>query len=184
MLENKKVHVGKHSREIQEKAFELGYEWQCGDKTVRNLDKPFLYFDDKGRITCGVDVDYFDVHEYEEITAAEILATKVVKPKNGENKLTCFQEKFETYAQLSKREAMAYYYLPTLLLWRNKYNDGWRAEWSNPDESKYCIQVYEGRLETCIAHRISHLFTFRTEEIRDKFFEKFKKELEIVKPLL
>ena len=77
-LKNKKVYVGKYSKEIQEKAFELGFTW-CGDIAVQFLDKPFLYFDYK-HITHGADVGNFNSHEYEEITAEEILVMEV-EPK-------------------------------------------------------------------------------------------------------
>lgn len=77
-LQNKKVYVGKHSRKIQEKAFELGFAW-VEDKVVDFLNKPFLYFDYK-HITHGSDMRMFNSHEYEEITAEEILSIKV-EPK-------------------------------------------------------------------------------------------------------
>ena len=74
-LQNKKVYVGKHSKEIQKIALALGFTW-LGDKVVDFLNKPFLFFDHT-HITYGADVGIFNSHEYEEITAEEILAMKV-----------------------------------------------------------------------------------------------------------
>ena len=75
-LQNKKVYVGKYSKEIQEKAFELGFSWS-GDKVVDFLDKPFLFFGSDKHIMYVADVKIFNSHEYEEITAEEILSMKV-----------------------------------------------------------------------------------------------------------
>lgn len=71
MLENVKIYVGKFSKEIQEKAFSLGWSWKfCGtDKlTPRNLIYPFLYFHHNKCISYGDDVAEFNEHSYKEVT--------------------------------------------------------------------------------------------------------------------
>ena len=78
-LQNKKVYVGKHSKEIQEKAFELGFEWACSSRACQYFDKPFLFFSHK-YITYSNDVLNFNDSTHEEITAEEILSIKV-EPK-------------------------------------------------------------------------------------------------------
>ena len=79
-LQNKKVYVGKHSKEIQEKAFELGFTWADGRNVVLNEDSPFLYFDEGACFQCGSDLKRFNANGFEEITAEEILSIKV-EPK-------------------------------------------------------------------------------------------------------
>lgn len=83
-LKNKKVYAGKHSREIQEKLFEIGYQWGLsGYREVKHTDKPFLFLDmtSTGRflISYSNDVEHFNKSSSEEITAEEILAIEIKK---------------------------------------------------------------------------------------------------------
>lgn len=54
-LKNKKVFVGKYSRDIHKKAFDLGFKRATGDKEI-NLNEPFLFFDENGNISFGRDL--------------------------------------------------------------------------------------------------------------------------------
>lgn len=77
-LKNKKVYVGKYSREIQEKAFKLGFRWlPTSDGMLWNLKVPFLFFSKGGDITYTTDVELFNKHEYEEVTPEYILSLEV-----------------------------------------------------------------------------------------------------------
>lgn len=79
LLKGKKVYVEKHSRELQEKLFEIGFAWEGKYKTVKNINKPFLFFDECLWITHEDNVEYFSfgTMNYEEITAEEIMAIKI-----------------------------------------------------------------------------------------------------------
>lgn len=81
-LQNKKVFVDKYSKEIQGKAFELGFTWggELG-KTVSYTEKPFLFFYNDKNITCTDYFDTFSSQPFETITAEEILAMEVPKKK-------------------------------------------------------------------------------------------------------
>lgn len=201
MLKNKKVYVGKHSKEIQEKAFALGIEWNDGTTDVGYLDYPFLFFHEDNRMTCDKNLVHFNdrYSNYEEITAEEILAMKVPKktirdlyPLSGfsvdedgnirEVSNASPHYSHEPWNVLpSKEEAEAYKILPMLLQFRDRYNEGWKPDWK--DEEYFSIGVdccmnIEVRTDT------RSVLTFKTKELLDKFLDDFEEELEIVKPLL
>lgn len=201
MLENKKVYVGKHSREIQEKAFDLGYEWRDDGKKITCLNRPFLYFYDGGIMTCGADIVDFNNHNHDEISVEEILAMEVPKPKKTIKDLYPLSgfrvmedgriaevnnvsphygsELWNTLP--TKEEAEAYKILPFLLQWRDKYNDGWEPVWK--DKEYFSIGV-DCCMNIEVRTDIRSVFTFKTKELLYKFLEDFEEELEIVKPLL
>jgi hypothetical protein len=47
-----------HSKQIQEKLFEMGYKWWCG-QTVKEQDAKFLYAKKDGNLGYGIDMYYF-----------------------------------------------------------------------------------------------------------------------------
>ena len=66
-----------NSREVQEKAFRLGYGWYYGkQKEVMNLDCAFLFLDEKDmEITQDSSPEFFSNHScFQEITQADFLA--------------------------------------------------------------------------------------------------------------
>ncbi len=87
----------------------------------------------------------------------------------------------------TEEEAKAFQILPYLLHQRDYYNgepiDDW-CDWTNANQDKYVINVAQNKLQSPHYINIKHLFSFKTEEIRDAFLEEFKEELEIAKPLL
>lgn len=204
MLKNIKVYVGKHSKEIQEKAFALGIKWNDGDSEPCEFDAPFLYFNKNKFMTHGNNISVFNSHCYEEITAEEILEMEVPKPKKTirdlyplsgfrvmeDGRITevknisphCSYELWNTLP--TQEEAEAYKILPMLLHFRDRYNGFWKPNWKNNEEWKYGIR-YSGDILYRDESLYNHiLFTFKSKEIRDQFLEDFREELEIVKPLL
>lgn len=199
-LKNKKVYVGKFSKEIQEKVFSLGWSWS-GLKIVSYLDAPFIFFSDNCNLICSRYVDIFNKHEYEEVTPEWILELPEPQKNILENeniysfhitkkgkiikdfKYTHSQQKW--FRQFnSKEEAEAYKILPELLYWRDKYNEGWKPNWNIKEEPKYCIENFKNTIKITDYCFTSKILAFKTRKIRDKFLEDFKEELEIVKPLL
>ena len=73
--------------------------------------------------------------------------------------------------------------LRRLLFLRDYYNDGWQPDWEDGEE-KFSIQVCEGEFHTFESIECQRVFSFKTEEIRDKFLEEQRELLEIAKPLL
>ena len=52
------------------------------------------------------------------------------------------------------------------------------------EEKKFSIEIYEGEFDTFESIECQRVFSFKTEEIRDKFLEDQRELLEIAKPLL
>lgn len=84
----------------------------------------------------------------------------------------------------SKEEAEAALALSQLCQWRDKYNEGWKPDWTNEYQDKYNLKVYEGKVEWEMDSELSSPLSFKTKEIMVKFAEDFKDLIEIAKPLL
>ena len=84
----------------------------------------------------------------------------------------------------TKEEAEACLALAQLCQLRDRYNDGWKPNWEDYNETKYCIEFCQGRIETIDRVNCHKILTFKTEDIRDKFLENFKDLIETAKPLL
>ena len=83
----------------------------------------------------------------------------------------------------NKELADAVVALLKLLFLRDYYNEGWQPDWKN-EEKKFSIEIYEGEFDTFESIECQRVFSFKTEEIRDKFLEEQRELLEIAKPLL
>lgn len=108
-----------------------------------------------------------------------------------------------TYEEVIKeaRSKGDYYYLPDcleapseelvdatiallkLLFLRDYYNEGWQPDWE-ANYIKHCIGSEGESLRYLKQIYNSKILCFKTEEIRDRFFEDQKELLEIAKPLL
>mgnify|MGYP001690452219 CR=1 FL=1 len=73
--------------------------------------------------------------------------------------------------------------LKKLILLRDYYNEGWQPNWQD-NSTKYCIEVYQGRLFYKNYIYTSNILVFKTQEIRNKFLSEQRELIEIVKPLL
>ena len=86
---------------------------------------------------------------------------------------------------LSKTYFYAFEALRKLIILRDFYNEGWQPDWESSEVIwKHSIVCYEGKICKDLSYKISRILTFRTKEIRDKFFEEQKELLETAKPLL
>lgn len=74
-LADTKVYVAGKSKEIQEKAFQLGYKWEINDGIkVRYIDCPFLFFYENGAIRWSCSMIEFFNSDCKEVTADYILS--------------------------------------------------------------------------------------------------------------
>lgn len=73
--------------------------------------------------------------------------------------------------------------LRKLIVLRDYYNGGWQPNWKD-NSTKYCIEVYQGRLFYESYIYISKILVFKTQEIRNKFLSEQRELLEIAKPLI
>lgn len=83
----------------------------------------------------------------------------------------------------NKELANAVVALLKLLFLRDYYNEGWQPDWKD-EEKKFSIEIYEGEFDTFESVECQRVFSFKTEEIRNTFFEDQRELLEIAKPLL
>ena len=71
-----------------------------------------------------------------------------------------------------------------LLVCREVYRQGWKPNWKDDNEIKYCIK----RVENCITKEthtlMATVLSFQSEEIRDKFLENFRDLIEEAKELI
>lgn len=72
--------------------------------------------------------------------------------------------------------------LQRLLILRSVYRNGWKPDW-NKHNIKYCISFYTNNVDISTRVETQELFSFQSKEIRDKFYENFKNELEQLKEL-
>ena len=86
-------------------------------------------------------------------------------------------------AYINEEYERAFEALKKLTILRDYYNEGWQPDWKN-EEKKFSIEIYEGEFDTFESIECQRVFSFKTEEIRDKFLEDQRELLEIAKPLL
>lgn len=84
----------------------------------------------------------------------------------------------------TKEEAEACLALSQLCQWRDKYNEGWKPDWSFHNERKYTIYIENNEITTGLDFSCKSVLSFKTKEIRDEFLADFKDLIEIAKPLL
>lgn len=83
----------------------------------------------------------------------------------------------------TERLAKAMLSLCKLLVMRDRYNAGWVPDYrlNNP---KYCIEVYHGHIYLDTYEETQKVLSFKDAKTRDLFYENFKEDIEIAKPLL
>lgn len=129
-LKNKKIFLGKFSKEVQKIALSLGYVWSW-EKTriIKDTYEPFLYFSSDGIISEGHNLNIFNSHEFEEISVEEILGIEV--------ELTFKPDQ--------------------LVLVRDKRENVWKLDryshYEPNDEFGYCHVCFGNRYKYCISYK-------------------------------
>ena len=83
----------------------------------------------------------------------------------------------------TEEEAKAMLAMAQLCQLRDRWNDGWKANWKD-DTVKYCIVSFENSLAKNSYYITNCSMVFKTKELRDEFMETFKDLLEEAKPFL
>lgn len=83
----------------------------------------------------------------------------------------------------TKEEAEACVALAQLCQLRDRYNDGWKPDWTDNAE-KYCIYFNDNKLDISYSYSAHRVLIFKTVETRDKFLENFEDLIKTAKPLL
>lgn len=84
----------------------------------------------------------------------------------------------------TKEEAEACVALAQLCQLRDRYNDGWKPNWEDNNQFKWCIDVFKDNIREVGNLFVKRVLVFKTEELRDKFLENFRGLIETAKPLL
>ena len=87
-LKGKKVACdGSNNEAVQRKLFDVGIGWlNCSTHVIKEIYVVFLFIDLRGKIThCGGNRVYFYNHDYEEISADDILSIEIVEEKKEED---------------------------------------------------------------------------------------------------
>ena len=84
----------------------------------------------------------------------------------------------------SRELAEAVLALCQLIQLRDCYNDGWKPNWYDNKDYKYCIDFFQDKIHATYFCAEQKVLAFRTEELRDKFLVNFQDLIEIAKPLL
>ena len=71
-----------------------------------------------------------------------------------------------------------------LLVCREVYRQGWKPDWTNANENKYCIINDSNKIETAFNASISRVLSFQSKEVKDKFLENFKDLIKEAKELI
>lgn len=83
----------------------------------------------------------------------------------------------------SKEKAEAILALCQLIQLRDCYNDGWKPDWNSHGKEKYTIYYDTNHFEKTQSSFIGRVLVFKTEELRNEFFNNFKDLIEKLKPL-
>ena len=81
-LRGKKVACYSRSRDVQRKLFEVGIRWYTGYADFLPTAS-FLFINPEGMTQCD-GREWFDTHEYEEISADDILSIEIIEEKKEE----------------------------------------------------------------------------------------------------
>ena len=147
--------------------YELSYTEQGRLTSARNEAKP----------TLSTSPYTFD--GFEQKVPAKTYEEAVEWLKNNSKDRVIYADE----AYINEEYERAFEALKKLIILREYYNEGWQPDWEDGEE-KFSIQVCEGELDTFKSLKLQRVFSFRTEEIRDKFLEEQRELLEIAKPLL
>ena len=104
--------------------------------------------------------------------------SSIYKAKNNIPSIESCRNVFPT-----KEEAEACLALSQLCQLRDKYNDGWKPDWTKYSR-KFTIFIYGDEANKGDVNGAKSVLAFKTKELRDKFLDNFKDLIEIAKPLL
>ena len=94
------------------------------------------------------------------------------------------QDLMEANILTSEEYAEAFLALMQLIRFRDIWNEGWVADWTNVEVTKYVIRYDDSNIISTWRTTLSSPLVFKTEVLRDKFLETFKDLIETAKPLL
>ena len=99
--------------------------------------------------------------------------------KNSKNRVVYADEVY-----INEENEEAFESLKKLIILRDYYNEGWKADWNDNRITKWTIEVSNNNLDVTNEISFSRPLYFKTELLAEKFLEEQRELLEIAKPLL
>lgn len=170
-LEYKKVFVKNKGKEIQDKLFELGYNWGFYEGYK---DAPFIYISEPNySLGCGnfneKGIDYFyNHHNFKEISVEDILNIEI------EESLPKTWEEFYIQNKFPPRDLDTFYKYNAhkkLLHLRDCYRQGWKPEIG---ELRWVITSMDCEFYINSYYNICRFLSFQSEEVAKEFLKNFK----------
>ena len=84
----------------------------------------------------------------------------------------------------TREEAEASVALAQLCQLRDRYNGGWKPDWTSEYDEKWIIFPSMGKIITGSNYTSGRVLSFKTRELRDEFMKNFSDLIEKAKPLL
>lgn len=163
-LADKKVFVKNKGKEVQEKLFSLGFEWAGPREEGFYENRYFLFLHEDLKITYINEIEYFYEHEFEEISAEDIL--------NIEIELKILPRTWEEYCKINPikdyNSESEYLALMKLHQLRDSYREG----------SKFPYAISRNGSHLYISNNEDKFLSFQTKEIADEFLNNFRDLIE------
>ena len=99
--------------------------------------------------------------------------------KNSKNRVVYADEVY-----INEENEEAFESLKKLIILRDYYNEGWKADWNDNRITKWTIEVSNNNLDVTNEISFSRPLYFKTELLAEKFLEEQRELLETAKPLL
>ena len=173
--------------ELTDRAFKGGYEKCKSDIELNGFQLPYGYIfkDENGNVINATKIvlekkkkeypkTYEECREIIKLGKEHTLEGEIIRINNY--KITLL-ESFQKL--LICRDAYWKVYGE-----ENGLEKPWEPDWTNQELLKHCIANIEGQIKTSERYVVNTILAFPTEEMRDAFYEAFKKEIEICKELL
>ena len=170
-LTGKKVFVKNKGKEVQEKLFNIGFKW-LAQKAYK--DRYFLFLYEDLTLTYTNEIEYFYNHEFEEISAEDILNIETKSlPKTWEE--FCKKNPInaggytrvpnsDKYILSNRSVADAHLALMKLHQLRDSYREGF---------SKFPYAISRNGNHLYISNNEDKFLAFQTKEIADGFLSNF-----------
>ena len=174
-LTDKKVFVKNKGKEVQEKLFSLGFKW-LAQRVYKNRYFLFLYED--LTLTYTDEIEYFYNHEFEEISAEDILNIETKSlPKTWEEFCKKNPINAGSYTRVPNSDKYivsnhsvvnAHLALMKLHQLRDSYREG----------SKFPYAISRNGSHLYISNNEDKFLSFQTKEIADEFLNNFRDLIE------
>ena len=113
-------------------------------------------------------MNYKEIKSYED--ACKVLGVQPI----SENAVAAFPKE--------DRKSMLAYHKLTIIA--RAINGGWKPDWKNQNQNKYCIGLIKGKVETTTNEGSNRILAFPSEEVMYQFLDSFRDLIEEAKELL